>query len=53
MTNSLSMSENVIFIGLYKVAGALHNPKGITRYLQKPLFVRKALLYVFPEAFLI
>ena len=35
-------SENVKFISRWKVAGTLHNPMGMTRYLYKPYSVKKA-----------
>ena len=37
-------SENVKFISRSKVAGALHNPMGMTRYSYNPYGVTKAVL---------
>ena len=37
-------SENVKFINLWKVAGALHRPMGITKYSNNPYGVKNAVL---------
>ena len=42
-------SENIKFISLWKVAGALHKPMGMTRYLYKPYGVRKAVFGLSPS----
>src|SRR6266545_7255862 len=41
-TNLSTYGLKILFINLWKVAGALHNPKGITRNWYYPLLVLNA-----------